>query len=159
MQELNFNGLAPKAKSDEGLHIPLDLRDWIEPELLKTWVTEEVEALDWQNERLQKYLEVHPDFRPKELLCLLIFAYASGVMESDEILVTLLRDEGFNGLWRGPGPSAKEIATFRKKNRPLLKWGLAEILKRALQQRVGYIESRLPPGLRQMVVCVRTLRL
>ena len=153
MQELNLNGRAPKTNAGENeLRIPLDLRDWIDPVVLKTWVTEEVEALDWKNEKLQKYLQAHPDFRPKELLSVLIFAYATGVMESDEILGALQSNDGLNGLWRGPGPSAKEIGTFRKKNRALLKWGLAEILKRALQQKVGYLESRLPPGLRQVVV-------
>ena len=152
MRDLNMSGHAPVATSGNGVQIPMDLRMWIEPAQLKDWVAEELETLDWQNERLQKYLQTHPDFRPKELLSLLIFAYAAGVMESDEVIVALQRDTGFAGLWRGPGPSAKELATFRKKNRALLKWGLGQVIKRALQRNLGYTETRLPVGLRQIVI-------
>ena len=152
MQDLNVNLRAPVASATKEPQIPLDLRLWIEPTQLREWVTEEMEALDWQNEKLQKYLQTHPDFRPKELLSLLIFAYATGVMESEDIIAALQRNDGLNGLWRGPGPSAKEISMFRKKNRALLKWGLGEVIKRALQQKLGYAETRLPAGLRQVVV-------
>ena len=74
MQELNSNGRVPQTNGNDELRVPLDLRDWIDTEEIKAWVTEEVDTLDWKNPELLKYLDAHPDFRPQALLSLLIYA-------------------------------------------------------------------------------------
>jgi hypothetical protein len=136
----------------ESLGIPLNVAEWVDADLLKVWVVEEVETLDWANLELQEYLKAHPDFRPKDLLCLLIFAYATSLLESEEIVGALQRQDGLSDLWRGPGPTAKEIGKFRRENRGLLKWGLVQILKRAVQHKFHLGEMRFLPGLRQALV-------
>jgi hypothetical protein len=151
MQHLNLNG-SVKSADDEELRIPLDLGEWIDPQSLKGWAVEEVETLDWANAELQKYLRAHPDFRPKDLLRVLIFAYTTGILESDEIVGALQRNEGLRALWNGPGPTAKEIGKFRKENRALLKWGIVQLLKRAVQQKLELGTMRFPSGLRQALV-------
>jgi hypothetical protein len=136
----------------EALGIPLNVADWIDPDLLKAWVVEEVETLDWANPELQKYLKAHPDFRPKDLLCLLIFSYATGLLESEDIVGALQRQEGLRDLWKGPEPTAKQIGKFRRENRALLKWGLVQILKRAVQHKFQLADIRFLSGLRQGLV-------
>ena len=136
----------------EPLAIPLNVAEWVDADLLKTWVMEEVETLEWGNPDLQKYLQAHPDFQPKALLSLLIYAYATGVLESEEIVATLMRTPDLRQLWRGPGPSMKEIGRFRKENRALMKWGIVQLLRRALQHKLNLGETRLPSGLRQALV-------
>ena len=118
----------------------------------KAWVVQEVETLDWANQELQNYLKAHPDFRPKDLLCLLIFAYATSLLESEEIVGSLHGQDGVRDLWKGPGPAAKAIGKFRKENRALLKWGLVQILKRAVQHKFELGDMRFPSGLRQLLV-------
>ena len=134
------------------LRIPLDLGEWIDRDLLKGWVTEEVETLDWANPELGKYLKAHPDFRPKALLTLMIYAYANGLLESEEIISALVTNPELRQIWAGPGPTTKEIGRFRRENRPLLKWGLVQILKRAIQQKLQLGDMRFPSGLRQALV-------
>jgi hypothetical protein len=143
----------------ESLGIPLNVAEWVDADLLKTWVIEEVETLDWANPELQKYLQAHPDFRPKDLLCLLIYAYATSLLESEEIVGALLGQGSLRDLWRGPGPSAKEIGKFRKENRALLKWGLVQVLRRALQQKFQLGDIRFPSGLRKVLIDSATERL
>jgi len=144
----------------QDLRIPLNLVEWSDSETLAAWASQEVNTLDWANPTLREYLQKHPDFRPKELLCLLIFAYATSLLESDEIVDALRRqDPGLRHFWKGPPPTAREIGKFRKDNRALLKWGLVQILKRALEQKLQLGEIRLPAGVRQALVLAATERL
>lgn len=145
MQDLNSN--------DETLRIPMDLAQWVDAALLSAWVLEEVATLDWANAELQKYLQAHPDFQPRDLLCLSMYAYATGMFESEEIVAALRgAHPELRKFWRGPGPTTKEIGRFRKENRALLKWGIVQLLKRALQQKFQLGEMRLPSGLRQALL-------
>lgn len=158
MQNLNLNRRAKPAEDDH-LRIPLDLTEWVEAGSLTAWVAEEVQTLDWENAELKKYLEKHPDFRPRDLLCLLIYAYATATLESEEIVAALASNQELRKFWRGPGPSTKEIGRFRKENRALLKWGIVQLLKRALQEKLQLGNVRLPSGLRQALVDSATERL
>lgn len=151
MQNLNFKR-RPAPAEDESLRIPLDLAKWIEPPLLKKWVEEAVETLDWANPELKKYLDKHPDFQPRALLCLLIYAYATAILESEEIVAAIPGNSELRKLWRGPAPTTKELGRFRKENRALIKWGIVELLKRALQEKLQLGYLRLPSGLRQALV-------
>ena len=42
------------------LRIPLDLGEWVDRQVLMTWVQAEIEALDWGNPELETYLKAHP---------------------------------------------------------------------------------------------------
>ena len=117
------------------LRIPLDLSEWVNREVLLAWVREEIEAMDWGNPELVKYLQAHPDFRPKNLLTLLSYAYATGVLESEEIIAALRQRPEFKELRVDAEPRAREMERFRRENRGLLKYVLVQILKRALQRK------------------------
>lgn len=146
-----FEPFVMQVDKDE-LRIPLDLSQWIDRGVLKTWVREEIETLDWANPELETYLKAHPDFRPKALLILMVYAYANGLMESEEIISALTTNADLRQIWAGPGPTTKEIGRFRRENRPLLKWGLVQILKRAIQEKMNLGDIRFPSGLRQALV-------
>src|SRR5215210_4781586 len=104
------------------LRIPLDLGEWIDRDVLLAWVREEIATLNWANPELLNYLKAHPDFRPKDLLTLMTYAYAVGILESEEIVSALKIDVNLKQLWPGPGPIAKDIERFRRQNRALLRW-------------------------------------
>jgi hypothetical protein len=141
------------------LRIPLDLSEWVEREALRAWVREEIEALDWGNPQLEAYLQAHPDFRPKDLLTLLSYAYATGVLESEEIILALKNNTDFKELWAEPWPTAKELERFRRQNRALLRWALVRILKRALQSKWQFGDIRFLAGLRALLVDTAAERL
>jgi len=128
------------------LRIPLDLGEWVDREVLRAWVREEIEALDWGNPGLETYLQLHRGFRPKDLLRLLIYAYASGVLESEEIISALKSNDDFKELWAEPWPVAKELERFRRQNRALLRWALVQIIKRAVQSKWQLADIRFLAG-------------
>ena len=45
------------ARRTDEFELPLDLSQWVEPEMLGNWVGELVGSLDWQNPELQKFLD------------------------------------------------------------------------------------------------------
>ena len=69
----------------EEVALPWDLRNWFEAAVLRQWVSEEFEALDWNNPEVIEYLSQRPGFQPKAALSLLTYAYATGLFESEEI--------------------------------------------------------------------------
>ena len=130
------------------LRIPLDLGEWVDREVLLAWVREEIETLDWGNPELERYLAAHPDYRPKALLTLMSYAYATGVLESEEMVSALRSNPDFKDLRPDPWLAAKDIERFRRENRALLKWGLVRVLTRALQSQCQLTDLRSLAGVR-----------
>ena len=143
--------LLPRTDKTDRIGFPWDLTEWIEKDRLLRWVTEEVEAMDWDNPALAKYLKTHPEYRPKTLMSLLIFAYATGVYASEDIAEQCLSNADFRSICAPVAPSAQEIAAFRKENRGLLKWCLDEMLKRALREHLQLGADMIPAGLRRQI--------
>ena len=147
----------PKRVANE-LGVPWDLTEWFAPALLCQWLQEEVETLDWSNPEVVEYLRTHPAYQPKVLLCLLTFAYATGVYESEEIVRRSESEESFRSLCGRHAPSSdKALIRFRRENRGLLKWSLTQLFKRALKARLG--ELRLPAGLKGRLLDAAVTRL
>src|SRR5260221_6298638 len=86
---------------EDKLKIPLDLSEWCDKGALLRWIQEEVETLDWSNPELLAYLQAHPGYRPKLMLCLLTLAYATGTFESDEIVRLGYAHEAFSSMTAG----------------------------------------------------------
>ena len=151
-EQLEQISVMKHTNTHEPLGIPLNLAEWVDERLLKKWVDEEVGTLDWAHPELLKYLEAHRDYQPRALLTLLIYAYATGVLESEEIVANPMSNSDLRQFWRGPSPGTKEIGRFRRENRALLKWGLVQILKRALQHKLQLGEMRFLSGLRRALI-------
>src|SRR5947207_8649582 len=74
-----------RAAPERRFSLPMDLTPWVGKETLLAWTIEEVEHLNWANPELVAYLRANPAFRPKMLLCLLTYSYASGNFASEDI--------------------------------------------------------------------------
>lgn len=129
--------------------IPLDLSEWVAPEVLARWVEELVSSLDWQNPELQACLRQNPGFQPRPLLSLLLHAYALGQFASNEIVESSFRDPNLRRWFAKGAPPVKTLSLFRRENRGLIKWGLMELLKRSFRQKYDLGEGLLPAGLRR----------
>jgi Transposase domain (DUF772) len=146
-------------ESEERLVLPWDLTEWVEKKQLLQWADEEIGGLDWSSLELAEHLKAHPEYRPKSMLCLLTYAYATGVYESDEIVRNCYEDEAFRTFARDWIPTAHAIARFRRDNRGLLKWALEQLLKRALRSKYSLGDMLLPPGLRRHLMDLAAERL
>jgi hypothetical protein len=141
----------------DALGLPWDFTEWIDKEQLLKWIAADVETLEWDDRNLVAFLRAHPEFRPKTLLCLLTYAYATGVFGSDEIVSGCYEDKILRSICNGPAPMRHEILAFRRENRGLLKWFLVELFKRALRSKLG--DFLIPPGLRQRLIEAAAARL
>lgn len=128
--------------------VPWDLSEWTEKAKLRDWVMSEVDAFEWDDPRLHALLERHPDFRPRELLALCVYAYATGLMDSEEISFQCIRGSALDSFSGGYRHTANDISRFRKSNRGLIRHVLTQVLKRAVRQRYDF-GLLLPAGLRR----------
>jgi hypothetical protein len=136
----------------EKFHLPWDLTEWVDKETLLNWVVEEIATLDWANPELEAYLEANPAFQPRFLLTLTVYSYATGACESDEVVDLFFREESLKRLFPNETPQTHDIPRFRRQNRGLIKWGLVQVLKRALRKQLDLGESLIPAGLRRYVI-------
>lgn len=133
------------------LTLPWNLGEWIAPATLRTWVDEEIATLDWGNPAVVEFLRQRPRYEPRKLLHLVTQAYLTGTFEAEEIQSRCHTDAEFRHitgeLWR---PAASEISRFRRENRGLVKWVLAQIMRRALRTHLGDVP--LPAGLKRRIL-------
>jgi len=143
---------------DDDLVIPWDLTEWVDQTSLHQWITEEVETLDWNNPEVVATLRTHPTYQPKMMLCLLTYAYATAVFESNEIVRRCYSEESFQLISEGhPPETGNVVRSFRRENRGLLKWCLVQLLKRAVRAKVG--DVLLPAGLKRQILDAAVMRL
>jgi transposase len=143
---------------DDNLVIPWDLTEWVDEATLRQWITEEVEALDWDNPEVVAILRTYRTYDPKTMLCLLTLAYVTAVFESDEIIRRCYADQSFRLISGTHVPATgNTVSRFRRENRGLLKWCLAQVLNRAIRAKVG--DVLLPAGLRRRLLDAALLRL
>jgi hypothetical protein len=140
-----------KAKEDR-LIFPLDLSEWMAKESILETITALIETFNWGNPELIKYLQSHSNYRPKMLLRLLCFAYATGVFAAKEIESSSFSDPFLRSTCESDPPQARDISRFRRNNRGLLKWLLAQLLKEVLKQKFALGERILPAGLRRFLM-------
>jgi hypothetical protein len=154
--EMKTDTQAIQVGEDEGL--PWDLRAWFEPAVLRDWIAGELGTLDWNNPDVLEYQRQRPGFQPRAVLCLLTYAYVTGVFESEEIERKVHTDPDYQAIagnaWRG---EARKLTRFRRECRGLLKWSMVQVFKQALKARLG--EDMLPPGLKRRLVDAAVMRL
>lgn len=134
------------------LNLPLDLTEWVAAGTLADWVEEEVEAFDWSSPNLLDYLKRHPEFRPKEMLSLIAYAYSTQVFSAEEIVRRCYTDTVFRLICKNTAPSGEEIVRFRRENRGLLKGILYGVFVRAVRARFDLNDTLLPPGLKRYLL-------
>ena len=157
---MNPNVPEPTAPAATGFAIPTDLSVWADKPLLLQWVVEEIDTLDWSNPELRQFLRANPAFQPRFLLVLMIYSYATGRYDSEEVADVYFSEPSFKRLFPGQSPADAAVRRFRREHRGLLRWGLAQVLKRALRHRFDLGEtSSIPAGLNRLMVELATTRL
>jgi hypothetical protein len=137
-------------RGDE-LTLPWNLGEWLAPAKLREWVEEENATLDWGNPEVMEFLRQRPGYEPRKLLSLVAFAYLTGNFESEDIELRCQQNSEFKAITGGKWlPRPREITRFRRENRGLLKWILAQVLKRSLRAHLGDVP--LPAGLKRRLV-------
>jgi hypothetical protein len=112
--------------------LPPDLRLWVSPDTLISWIREAVSGLDWAHPLVTRYLQNNPDFRPRAMLEFLAYAYATRVSGSEEILASCRCEPALMLLCEGNPPFRQEIIAFRRGNRKVLERVLSELYRRAI---------------------------
>ena len=157
---MNGNASGPDVSAGDRFAVPQDLSDWVDKPVLLQWILEEVDTLDWSNPELVQILQANPAFQPRFYLVLLIYAYALGRFESDDVIETYFGEAGLKRLFPGQDPRTAGIRRFRRDYRGLLRWGLGQVLKRALRFRFEVDDATtLPAGLNRLMVVAATARL
>jgi transposase len=133
----------------EKFSIPWDLSEWVDRPSLLRFISADLETLDWASPELQVFLATNPAYRPKVMLQLLTYAYATGLFESEEIARGCEQNEILRSLAENQPPSTNSIVRFRRENRGLLKWLLAQVFKRVVQNRFDLGNTPVPMGLRR----------
>jgi transposase len=142
----------PETEEAEELRFPLDLGEWVARETVLKWTMEIIDALDWANPELVEHLKTHPKYHPKALLTAMSYAYLTGVFEAEMLAERCVTDPVFREICGDYQPSKQSIVRFRKDNRGLFKWVLAEVFKQALKEKYALGDTMLPAGLRHYFV-------
>jgi hypothetical protein len=138
----------------QALSIPLDLTEWAPVDQLRDWIVANVATLDWTNAEIVELLQTHPDFQPRALLNTVVFAYAVGIFGAEEIARSCSTNPDFRTLRPRLPPIVSDLKQFRRGNRGILKWALADVISRALKSQLieGPSLEALPMGLRRYML-------
>jgi hypothetical protein len=141
-------------EQNQRLKIPLDLTEWVKPAQLREWIVSNVATLEWTNAELIELLKVHTEFEPRALLNTMTFAYAVGIFGAEEMARSCSTDPDFRNIRPELPPLVSDLKEFRKQNRGIVKWALANVITRALKSQFieGPAIEVLPVGLRHHVV-------
>lgn len=118
-------------ETTDRLGLPWNLAEWVAKEQLLEWIVEAAGTLEWDSPEVVDLLRPHPEFRPKMLLTLLTYAYATGVFAAADIVNECLVDETCRAITDGEPPTVEEMVTFRHESRWLVQWLLFELFQRA----------------------------
>jgi hypothetical protein len=132
--------------------IPWDISEWLGKSRLLAGVAEDIDGLDWSNPELVAFLRANPDFQLRPLLVVVTYAYAMGICESEEVVDLYYRDETLKRMFPTPPPSPRAITRFRRENRGLLKWSVAQTLKRTVRLHFELGDVPLPAGLKKALL-------
>jgi hypothetical protein len=125
----------------EDLRLPLDLRQWVDSWTLAEWTEKEVEKLR------DDAWPIGPGNGFRRTARLLVFAYASRVFDSEEIVRKCHVDPVFRVLCDGEPAIATELWSFRRNNRILLQDLLSRVLLYSVRERFGLDATVPQPGL------------
>jgi len=121
------------------------------------WLEAEIGVLNWDHSELQAYLKRHPEFRPRALLCIMAWSYATGVFESGEVVAACDTEPALKRACGDCRPTEEALERFRKWNRGLIRWSLHQLYRRAFRVKFNLGTTWFPPGLnRQLAEAART---
>ena len=126
--------------------LPQDLSAWVEHEVLVRLVLEAVQsACDVAGDKGSLATPV-PVGRPRILLTLLVYSYASGTYASEQIEDRVTSDPVLRYLSAGARPTWHDLRRFRRQQRPLIQAALGRAIQAAWKLGQGPTPPAGEPG-------------
>ena len=127
---------------DQAFLLPPDMKDWLPDDDLAHFVIAAAERVSMSAFQVNDRNSGKPQYHPRMMLALLVYAYAHGVFSSRRIARATFRDLGVRFVTANTHPDHDTIATFRRQNRPAFEAAFLDILLIARQTgllRVGTV--------------------
>ena len=127
---------------DQAFLLPPDLKDWLPDDDLAHFVIAAAERVSMSAFRINDRNSGKPQYHPRMMLALLVYAYANGLFSSRRIERATYRDLGVRFVTANTHPDHDTIAAFRRQNRAAFEAAFLDIVLMARQTgllRVGTV--------------------
>ncbi len=127
---------------DQAFLLPPDMKDWLPEDDLAHFVIAAAERVSMSVFQVNDRNSGKPQYHPRMMLALLVYAYAQGLFSSRRIERATHRDLGVRFVTANTHPDHDTIAAFRRQNRPAFEAAFLDILLMARQAgllRVGTV--------------------
>jgi hypothetical protein len=123
-----------------------ELRGWVDPFVLASWVGTEAEALS-HDTRLEEAFDEKTQCDPNIILSVLAYSYATGVFSSEEIVCNCRTNAAFGALSGGKFLFRQELTRSRRRHRALLTELMGRVYIRAVCEWFRFDRTGLAPYL------------
>src|SRR6185312_7356991 len=113
--------------------LPPDMKDWLPQDDLAHFVIAAAERVSLTAFQVNDRNSGKPQYHPRMMLALLVYAYANGLFSSRRIERAPHRDLGVRFVTANTHPDHDTIAAFRRQNRPAFEAAFLDILLMARQ--------------------------
>lgn len=127
---------------DQAFLLPPDMKDWLPADDLAHFIIAAAERVSMAAFQVNDRNSGKPQYHPRMMLALLVYAYANGLFSSRRIERATHRDLGVRFVTANTHPDHDTIAVFRRQNRPAFEAAFLDILLMARQAgllRVGTV--------------------
>ena len=133
------------------LDLPRDLREWIPEDKLSAWITEEIETLEKTSPSgVPEFATLAAAPRARSMLCVLVLAYATSTLQSDDIRQACHTKPAFRKLCGDQAPFREEVDRFRREHRAMLEEALFLVVIRTVKERFPKL-GKLAPGIQYSI--------
>lgn len=123
-----------------------ELRGWVDPFALASWVVEEAERLS-PSTKLDEAFDEKPESDLSVILTVLAYSYATGVFSSEEIVRNCRTNAAFGALAGGKFLFRQELTRFRRRHRTLVMELVARVFVRAVSECFALGPDKVAPYL------------
>ena len=118
---------------DQAFLLPPDMNDWLPGDDLAHFVIAAAERVSMSAFQVNDRNSGKPQYHPRMMLALLVYAYANGLFSSRRIERATHRDLGVRFVTANTHPDHDTIAVFRRQNRAAFEAAFLDILLMARQ--------------------------
>lgn len=113
---------------DQPFLLPPDMKEWLPDDDLAHFVIAAAERVSMSAFQVNDRNSGKPQYHPRMMLALLVYAYANGLFSSRRIERATHRDLGMRFVTANTHPDHDTIAVFRRQNRPAFEAAFLDIL-------------------------------
>ena len=117
-----------RCERDQAFLLPPDMKDWLPEDDLAHCVIPAAERVSMSAFQVNDRNSGKPQYHPRMMLVLLVYAYANGLFSSRRIERATHRDLGVRFVTASTHPDHDTIAAFRQQNRPAFEAAFLDIL-------------------------------